>query len=184
MLMRTMFMIGAARSLRSFRRGREGSAAIEFALVAPMFFALLFAIIETGLVFFAGQVLETGTQDAARLIFTNQVQSQSMSQADFKAKICARVTSLFDCNSIQIDVQSFAPGTTISITNPINSSGAFVSNFVYNVPPAGSSNTVVVRAFYQWPLYVTQLGYNISNINRGTANSKLLLAATAAFIPQ
>ena len=34
-------------ALRRFRRNRRGSAAVEFALVAPMFFALLFAIIET-----------------------------------------------------------------------------------------------------------------------------------------
>ena len=34
--------------LRRFRRNRRGSAAVEFALVAPLFFALLFAIIETG----------------------------------------------------------------------------------------------------------------------------------------
>ena len=45
--------------LRRFRRNRRGSAAVEFALVAPLFFALLFAIIETAIVFFAGQVLET-----------------------------------------------------------------------------------------------------------------------------
>jgi hypothetical protein len=31
--------------------------------------------------------------------------------------------------------------------------------------------------FYQWPLFVTGLGYNISNL----CNSKRLLSATAAF---
>jgi Flp pilus assembly protein TadG len=55
---------------RRFRRNRGGSAAVEFALVAPMFFALLFAIIETALVFFAGQVLETVNQNSARMIMT------------------------------------------------------------------------------------------------------------------
>jgi hypothetical protein len=42
----------------------------------------------------------------------------------------------------------------------------------------------VVRGFYQWPLFVTGLGYNIANISRGTTNSKRLLAATSAFRPQ
>jgi Flp pilus assembly protein TadG len=32
---------------------------LQFALVAPVFFALLFAIIETAIVFFASQLLET-----------------------------------------------------------------------------------------------------------------------------
>ena len=35
--------------LNRFRRNRRGSTVVEFALVAPMFFALLFAIIETAL---------------------------------------------------------------------------------------------------------------------------------------
>ena len=46
-------------ALRRFRGNRRGSAAVEFALVAPIFFGLLFAIIETAIMFFAGQVLET-----------------------------------------------------------------------------------------------------------------------------
>lgn len=61
--------------LRRFRRSRRGSAAVEFALVAPVFFALLFAIIETALVFFASQVLETVTQNSARMIMTGQAQT-------------------------------------------------------------------------------------------------------------
>ena len=61
--------------LRRFRRNRRGSAAVEFALVAPLFFGLLFAIIELAMVFFASQVLETATQDSARMIMTGQAQS-------------------------------------------------------------------------------------------------------------
>src|SRR5713226_10092203 len=53
--------------LSRFRRNRAGSTVVEFALVAPMFFALLFALIETGIVFFADQMLETGVQDTGRL---------------------------------------------------------------------------------------------------------------------
>lgn len=170
--------------LRRFGRNRRGSAAIEFALVAPLFFALLFAIIETALVFFAGQVLETGTQDAARAFLTSQVQSNGTSAVDFKQSICDKVSALFSCSDIYVDVRSFAPGTAITLVNPIDGSGNFVNSFVYQPPALNSSNTVVVRAFYQWPLYVTKLGYDISNIARGTSSSKYLLAATAALRPQ
>src|SRR3954449_1957513 len=92
-------------ALRRFRRNRRGSAAVEFALVAPIFFALLFAIIETAMVFFAGQVLETATQDTARLIMTFQAQNQSMTQQQFKDSLCSRITSLFNCTTgVSIDV--------------------------------------------------------------------------------
>ena len=83
--------------LRRFGRNRRGSAAVEFALVAPVFFALLFAIIETAIVFFAGQVLETVTQDSARLIMTGQAQTAAYTQAQFKTLVCSKVVALFDC---------------------------------------------------------------------------------------
>lgn len=70
---------------RRFRRNGAGSAAVEFALVAPVFFALLFAIIETGIMFFASQVLETITQESARQVLTGQVQTAALTQAQFKS---------------------------------------------------------------------------------------------------
>src|SRR5258707_8613082 len=95
-------------ALRRFRRNRRGSAAVEFALVAPVFFALLFAIIETAIVFFAGQVLETVTQDSARMIMTGQAQTTGYDKGTFKTYVCGTITVLFDCvNGISIDVQNY-----------------------------------------------------------------------------
>jgi Flp pilus assembly protein TadG len=161
--------------LRRFRRNRRGSAAVEFALVAPVFFALLFAIIETAIVFFAGQVLETGVQDSSRLIYT----SQSVTASSFKQDVCDRVAVLFTCANVCVDVKSYNPGAAVNIADPIDGSGNFNGTCSIDLP-TNPSQTVVVRAFYQWPLIVTGLGYNIANIGRGTSNSKRLLAATTA----
>jgi Flp pilus assembly protein TadG len=164
------------KALRRFRRNRRGSAAVEFALVAPVFFALLFAIIETGIVFFAGQVLETVTQDSARTIMTGQAQTAALSQAQFKTNVCSRISVLFDCaNGIYIDVQSYSAFASVNIAAPIDSSGNFIPTMQYK--PGGAGDIVVVRLFYQWPLIVTGLGYNMANLN----NNKRLLTATAAF---
>ncbi|MBI5321490.1 TadE/TadG family type IV pilus assembly protein [Bradyrhizobium sp.] len=170
------------RFLRRFRRDRSGSAAVEFSLVAVPFFALLFAIIETGIVFFASQVLETGIQDSGRLLYTHQAQDSGMTATQFKTDLCNRVSVLMSCDGIDIDVKYYAAGTTITIVDPIDSSGNYTaSGLGYVTAPAGSTGTIVARAFYQWPLYVTGLGYNIANIGRNTSNSKRLLAATSAF---
>jgi Flp pilus assembly protein TadG len=171
------------RILGRFGRSTRGSTAVEFALVAPLFFALLFAIIETALVFFAGQLLETGTQDAARSFLVSQAQKENFDAATFKKKICDNVVALFSCSDVYIDVRSFPKGDVVTFLNPIDGTGNFVNNTVYQMPTK-SDDTVVIRAFYQWPLYVTKLGYNIANIGRGTANSKHLLVATAALRPQ
>jgi Flp pilus assembly protein TadG len=167
-------------ALRRFQRNQRGSSAVEFALVAPVFLALLFAIIETALVFFAGQVLETGVQDTGRRLYT----SQATSGTDFRQALCDRVSLIVPCSSsLCVDVRSYPPGAAISITNPIDDSGKYTPDCVYQ-PPTSLDQTVVVRAFYPWPLFVTGLGYNIANIGGGSSTSQKLLAATAAFRPQ
>jgi Flp pilus assembly protein TadG len=161
--------------LRRFRRNSDGATVVEFALVAPTFIALLFAIIETALMFFANQVLETITQDSARMIFTGQAQSQSFTQSQFAAYVCSQVPALFDCNQIYIDVQSYPAFGSINLASQIDNNGNFINNMQYN--PGGPGSIVVVRLFYQWQMFVTGLGYNISNIS----GNKRLLVATAAF---
>ena len=168
--------VSTKKALRRFRRNRRGSAAVEFALVAPIFFALLFAILETGIVFFAGQVLESVTQDSARTIMTGQAQTAALTQAQFKTNVCSRISVLFDCASgIYVDVRSYSAFASVDVTAPIDANGNFQNNMQYS--PGGPGDIVVVRLFYQWPLIVTGLGYNIANLN----NSKRLLTATAAF---
>ena len=134
--------------------------------------------------FFASQVLETVAEDSARLIFTNQAQTQGLNADDFKKKLCASIrVALFTCDGIAVDVKVFSQFSAIKpsdLADPIDSGGKLqTTNFSYSNPPPGS--TVVFRAFYQWPLFVTQLGYNIANLGRNTGNSKRLLTATAAF---
>ncbi|OAF12245.1 pilus assembly protein TadG [Bradyrhizobium centrolobii] len=175
--------------LRRFRGNRRGSAAVEFALVAPMFFALLFAIIETALMFFASQVLETVTQNSARVVLTGQAQSGSVAacavnsvstpctQATFKAYVCSQIPALFDCDSLYVDVESYSNSfASVTLSSHIDGTGKFdPSGMGYN--PGTAGQVVVVRMFYQWPLFVTGLGYNIANLS----GNKRLLVATAAF---
>jgi Flp pilus assembly protein TadG len=161
---------------RRFRRNRRGSAAVEFALVAPLFFALLFAIIETAIMFFASQVLETITQESARQILTGQAQTAGLSKVQFQNNVvCPQIPALFTCANISIDVESYSSFSSVVINSQIDSSGNFINNMQYN--PGGPGDIVVVRLFYQWPLFVTGLGYNIANLS----GHQRLLVATAAF---
>ena len=75
--------------LRRFRRNRRGTAAVEFALIAPVFFGMLYAIIEAAIVFFAGQVLEQATAESARLMLTHQAQDSAMTVTDVQDKTSA-----------------------------------------------------------------------------------------------
>jgi Flp pilus assembly protein TadG len=180
---RTKLTIGIRRLIRAvsprrFLRRDEGSVAVEFGLVMVPFFAVMFAIMETALVFFAGQTLETAAADASRLIMTGQAQSQSpaLTQDTFKNAVCARIYGLFNCASgVYVDVRKYADFASVSMASPLDANGNLVNNFVYQ--PGGPGDIVVVRLFYQWPITISLLGLNLSNMSGGNR----LLIATAAF---
>ena len=175
---------GISKIFHRFRRNKKGSAAIEFAMVAAPFFLMLLAIFEFALMFFAGQVLETATQDAARLIFTNQAQAQGFKADDFKKALCTKVALFFDCqNSVEVDVGVFSQFSAIpsqALASPIQN-GKLQANFNYSDPPPGS--TVIVRTFYKWPIFLSIGGFNLANFVGGSNNSEgfNLLTAVAAF---
>src|SRR5689334_17190830 len=88
---RVFACVGQSKFVQRFARAEEGSAAVEFGLVAAPFLALLFAIIETALVFFAGQTLEYAATQSGRLIMTGQADAAGYDQAAFKNAVCARI---------------------------------------------------------------------------------------------
>jgi hypothetical protein len=114
-------------------------------------------------------------------MFTNQSQGKLDASA-FRTNLCNRIVVLMSCDNLYIDVKrfpAFSTITTADLADPIVS-GHFVDNFTY--PNTFPGDTVVVRAFYRWPLFVTQLGYDMSDIERGFSDkNQKLLTATIAF---
>ncbi len=163
--------------VRRLARDEGGIATVEFAIVAAPFLALMFAIMETAVVFFAGQTLETAVADSARLIMTGQAQTAAFTQVQFKNAVCAKILGLFDCQGgLQIDVKTYTSFSSVSTSKPIDANGNLqTSNFGYS--PGGPGDIVVVRLMYQWPIYVSLLGFNLSDLS----GSKRLIMATAAF---
>ncbi len=164
------------RIMRRFARQHDGSAAVEFALVAAPFLALTFAILETAFVFFAWQTLEATAADAARLILTGQAQTNGYSQADFKTAVCARVYGLFDCaNGMNVDVKTYSTFAAVNNTSPVVNGQLDTSNMTYT--PGGPGCIEVVKLYYQWPIYVSIFGDNVSNLS----DNKRLLVANSVF---
>jgi Flp pilus assembly protein TadG len=167
----------ACATARRLIRQQDGAAAVEFAMVAAPFLALVFAIMETAIVFFAGQALETAGSTSARLIMTGQAQTQGFDQAKFKTAVCSNIYGLFNCNGgLSIDVKTYTSFSSINTALPIDANGNLQSaNFGYQ--PGGPGDIVVVRLMYQWPVYVSLLGLNLSDMSGG----KRLLVSTIAF---
>jgi Flp pilus assembly protein TadG len=185
----------AEASAADFRADRKGSVAVEFGLVAIPFLALLFAIFQTALVVFTGQVLDTALQDASRLIMTGQ--AQAMTAANFATGpngVCSRITALFDCTgaynagTLQIDIRSPSSFANAVLSSP-TVSGSTINWGTSNGQPLysnpGTSQIVIVRAAYLEPIYlsfpITFMGSNMDSQLKtsGSTTSRLILSTVA-----
>jgi Flp pilus assembly protein TadG len=167
---------GASLLLRQFARQRNASSTVEFGLLAAPFIALTIGIIQTAMVFFASQTLETAAAAAGRLVLTGQAQIAGWNAAQFKSQVCSQIYGIINCqSSLYVDVETYSSFAAVGLGMPI-SNGTFNSGTLgYN--PGGPGDIVVVRLYYQFPLYVKLLGLNMSNLTNGSD----LLAATAVF---
>lgn len=157
-------------------KDRRGTASIEFAIVATPFLALLFALIETMLVFFATLTLENGVSEAARQIRTGQAQAANFTQQDFRNAICDEVGFMLDCGtSMELDVRKFDGFQNVQMPPPLNPQGEFATNFVFD--PGQEGDVVVVRVFYSYPVMTPMIGGGMADM----AGQNRLLVASSVF---
>jgi len=174
---RTSQTVSASLALiRRFVHHGDAATTIEFGLLAAPFVAALFAILQTALIFFADQTLETAAATSARLIFTGQAQLNGWTAEQFKSQVCNQIHGIFNCsNGVYIDVETYPSFSTVNTSLPIVNGSLNSSVLGYN--PGGPGDIVMLRLYYQYPVYVSLLGFNMSNLNGGYD----LFAATAIF---
>jgi Flp pilus assembly protein TadG len=155
-----------------------GGAAIEFALVSVPVVALVLAILQVGLIYFAQEALESAVEQSGRLVLTGQAQAQGLTQSQFATALCNNSPGLFTCSNFMIDLQpasSFANANVGQPTLTFNASGNVTNTWQYN--PGNPGDIMVMRVMYQWPVFLGPLSFNLSNL----PNNMLLLMSTSVF---
>jgi Flp pilus assembly protein TadG len=179
----------AIRRGKAFGREDDGAVAVEFALLALPFFTIIFAILETAMVFFAQQVLDSAVQDTSRFIQTGQAQaiSANWDLQDFRDAMCPKLYGMFACNDddklriIVTPVTDFNNASTLLDPSPIEDTcepGAPVEDCDWDVTSSyndGTRNEVMlVEAYYKWPVLVNLPWFNLAT---QAGNTRLLSAA-------
>lgn len=159
------------------RDADKGSAALEFAFVAPVFFVLLMGTIETGIIFFAQATLQNAVTVTGRMIRTGQIQTNGTSQAAFRTLVCNQISPLMACDSkLLIDVESFSDYGSVNYASPLNSDQTLNSG-LNNWSTGAPCTVVLVRAFYTWPVFTPGLDWFLINMS----GNYHLLSGAAAF---
>jgi hypothetical protein len=72
-------------------------------------------------------------------------------------------------------VKTYSAFGSVDNSKPVDANGNLKTNFGYQ--PGGPGEIVVVRLMYEFPVYASVLGFNLSDMS----SSKRLVMATAAF---
>jgi Flp pilus assembly protein TadG len=153
---------------RRLVRNREGVTAIEFAFVGPPFFLLLLGILELGLTLTTQSVLDGAARDAARLIRTGQVQTQSSPITTFQTLLCSRMSSLMtvaQCNSqvlFEVNVSSDGTYSGVSFTPCAQNANQTGSGTVCNFSAGTGGNIIGVQTSYPRPFIIPWVGACLS----------------------
>jgi Flp pilus assembly protein TadG len=177
---------------RNWISNKDGAVAVEFALIATPFFLLVMAVIEFGMVLWAGAALDDATQSVARKIRTGQFQSATNSitpetaAALFREEICSRMEVLMPCarssadgtsveDPFYFDVRTFESFTDVDVSELAvdEVTGLTITKF----DPGGESQVVLVRTYYEWDTIIP--GSNVLYSHGSTSNGVLLSSTTA-----
>jgi Flp pilus assembly protein TadG len=157
---------------------REGSTAVEFALIAMPFFVILIAILQVAIVFLAQHELETAVEKTARGLLTGQTQTANLTRTQFVNSVCANLPAFFTCSNLMVDLQTasaFSSAVTSAPTLTYDSAGNVTNVWQFNL---GASNAIMVlRVMYQFPVLPSLMNFNLANL----ANGSRLLMATSVF---
>jgi len=162
-------------------RNNEGVAAVEFALVAPLFFAFVLAIIDISAYFFVAGQLQHGVVQAARAIRTgNLIGSDTDTRNAFRKLVCDNIQSLMigSCTTnVMVDVRAFNSFGAISLPSSLDANGnKIIEENETSFNTGGSSCPVIARAFYNYTTIVPGLQYMLAAVVPGTV---YITAATA-----
>ena len=176
---------GANRSALTVRlfKDRDGTAAIEFAIVAPIFLGLMFSLFEVGWYFYTSSIVDASVSDAARLIETGQIQgtedADDQHEAIFSA-VCNVLQHFGDCEErLTVEVQTYANFANLAADNSPAVCADAAEDAVEAIPfdAGGELSIVRVRICYIYSTVNPAIGVNLSE----PGSSKRRLVTTSIF---
>lgn len=173
---------------KRYKSEKDGATAVEFALLITPFCALMFAILELGIIFFFGASLNHALSETSRDIRVGTFQAACKGPADFKASICSYMKSGPSCmNKLRVDIQTTSSGRFEPNMLPVSPPVVDTSDPSYDpsAPPTILPDTyddtlgrapVMVRAQY---FYKMSLPTELTRLANTSGNVRVIQAVTA-----
>lgn len=156
-------------------------------MLAPVFFGIVFAIIETFVAYAAEQVLLNANDSMARMVRMGEItfdmgRPTDVDEIEFRALFCAELVALLSCSDEDSEV---APRLYIDVRQLANfgeTADVLACPDDDNFTPGGKQTTNIVRSCYRWPIIVDYL--RLVSMLHGSSSNTIdgqNLVATAVF---
>ncbi len=133
------------RALRGFRRDEDGAATVEFVIIAPLFFAIVFSMFESGWLMTRSMMLDRGLDLAVRDVRLDILKNPTHTQ--MKERVCQYARILEDCKTtmiLQLNEISVGGGYPSANANCFDRTETVTP--VINFTPGARSRLMFVRA--------------------------------------
>lgn len=165
-----------AQAVSRFCSARQAATAVEFALIAPAFLAVMIALFQTAIFLYAQAVLQTAANEAGRYFMTGQAQNGGWTASTIQTKVCPIIQALMNCSNVVVVVQNATSFAGVSTSAPaLYSNGQPITSFTY--APGTPGEIMVVQLVYQWSVVSGPLGFVLSNL----PNSQSEIMGVTAF---
>ena len=173
-----MFIERLKKRVHALRREQKGATAVEFALVASVFFLIMLGILELGIMLILSNGLDDATADLARMVRTGQIYKQGFNQEQAKRYICGQLPFGGSCrDKLLLDIRTYPDFASMRPPTPPRRDSSGNVRFPENFQPGNPKQVVLVRAFYRWKFFTPMVGKVMSNFG----NNEFLLSSVAVF---
>ncbi|MCO6186510.1 TadE/TadG family type IV pilus assembly protein [Rhizobium sp. L1K21] len=149
----------------SLWRNKNGSAAIEFAMLILPFSLIIFAIFEIALLFFVDSSLDSALHRTARAVRIGTAQKANWDIDRFKSEVCSNMALYFNCsNSLLIVSAPVSDTNNVTYVDPVKD-GAL--NVTEKFDPGAKNNDVLIQAFIPWSPVLPMFGFAGAKLSNG-----------------
>jgi len=160
---------------------RNGVTAIEFALLAPILFPLVFSLFELGLLYTKLAMLDHAISNSAKTIYVGHAATGSVTKTDIEEQICRdMVIGGTDCtDNLIIELITVSGFGSLPTSEAVCRDSDVALNPAAQYSPGMANEIVFLRACFMSKLLTPGIGYGLRL--PATEGGKYALIASTAF---
>ena len=159
---------------RSILTDKGASAAVEYALVGPVFLFIMIGLIEFSVYVFNRNFVKHVLYETARRITTGEIQAADKPEAAFKDIYCSHSNILLSCERLIFDVRAYDRLEDVDFSPAAFGANGNPENFKFE--PGGSEQFSVMRVAVPYR-FVTPF---MQELILGDSNNAIIVGYTVA----